>query len=170
MTNPIVLSDTPNFIINFNATTSRFDVATITSTEFDENRVLKIQRKCSPTTTNIHVADNKLEPLSYPLFFPYAENGWGEDVRNLLKFPSYLLSRMLMGEKRLDGTILQVKNRKGKVIAVNRFQLIIRLGQTYLVDNVSRAIDYRLAWHKKHQEDVCGVIQKTTMESSQQSN
>ena len=33
-----------------------------------------------------------------------------------------------------------------------------RLGQTYLVDNLSRAIDFRLAWHKKHQEDVFGVV------------
>ena len=45
-----------------------------------------------------------------------------------------------------------------------------RLDQTYLVDDVSRAIDYRLAWHKKHQEDVFGVSQKSTMDSPQESN
>lgn len=32
-----------------------------------------------------------------------------------------------------------------------------RLGQTYLVDNLSRAIDYRLNWYKNHQQDVFGI-------------
>ena len=49
-----------------------------------------------------------------------------------------------MGETNLDGTFLQVRNKKGNLITVNRFQLMSRLMQTYLVDNVSRAIDYGL--------------------------
>jgi len=44
-----------------------------------------------------------------------------------------------------------------------------RLGQTYIVDNVSRAIDYRLAWHKRHQEDVFGISKNSTMQSPQES-
>ena len=32
-----------------------------------------------------------------------------------------------------------------------------RLGQTYLVDNLTRAIDYRLNWHKSHQKDIFGI-------------
>jgi len=39
-----------------------------------------------------------------------------------------------------------------------------RLGKTYLVDNVSRVIDYRLAWRKRHQEDIFGITQKSTIE------
>jgi len=170
ISNENLLGDTPNLILNLNATTSHFDVAAISSTEFDGNRILKIRRKGSQTTTNIQVTDSKLEPLSYPLFFPYGENGWGDNIRKSIKFPVYLLSRMLMGEKNEDGTPLQVLNRKGKLITVNRFQVMSRLGQTYLVDNVSRAIDYRLAWHKKHQEDVFGISQKSTMDSPQESN
>jgi len=50
--------------------------------------------------------------LQYPLIFPYRENGWGNDIGKSLKFPSYLLSRMLMGENNLDRTRLQIKNRK----------------------------------------------------------
>jgi len=64
---------------------------------------------------------------------------------------------MLMGEKNEDGSILMILNRKGKLISINRFQLMSRLGQTYLVDNVSRALDYRLAWHLGHQKDIFGV-------------
>ena len=77
---------------------------------------------------------------------------------------------MLMGEKNLDGTTLQVRNRKGKLITVNRFQLMSRLAQTFLVDNVSRAIDFRLAWHRKHQEDVFGISPRSTSENSNESN
>ena len=65
----------------------------------------------------------------------------------------------------MDGTSLQVRNRKGELITVNRFQLMSRLAQTYLVDNLSRAIDFRLNWHRKHQEDVFGICRKSTIES-----
>jgi len=169
-TNEHVLGDTPNYIVNLNATTSHFDVAAISSMESNGERILKIRRKGSQLTTNIHVTDSKLEPLSYPLFFPYGENGWGENIRKSIKFPSYLLSRILMGELNEDGTFLLIRNKKGKLISVNRFQLMSRLGQTFLVDNVSRAIDYRLAWHKKHQEDVFGVTRQSTLGSPQESN
>ena len=67
-----------------------------------------------------------------------------------------------MGDKNIDGSNLQLFNKKGKLVTVNRFQLMSRLGQTYLVDNVSRAIDYRLAWYKKNQEDVFGITSKST--------
>jgi hypothetical protein len=169
-TNVHLLGDTNNFILDLNATTSHFDVAAISSTESSGNRVLKIRRKGNQITSNIQLTDSKLEPLSYPLLFPYGENGWGENIRKLLKFPTYLLSRMLMGEKNEDGTPLQVKNRKGNLVTVNRFQLMSRLGQTYLVDNVSRAIDYRLQWFKKHQEDVFGVLPKSSLETSQENS
>ena len=75
-----------------------------------------------------------------------------------------------MGETNLDGTFLQVRNKKGNLITVNRFQLMSRLMQTYLVDNVSRAIDYRLAWHKKHQEDVFGITPRNNIETIQTTN
>ena len=78
---------------------------------------------------------------------------------------------MLMGEKNENGTVLMLPNRKGKLISVNRFQLMSRLGQTFLVDNVSRAIDYRLAWHLKHQKDIFGINESSTnYENSEEKN
>jgi len=150
-------NENQNILVELNTATSHFDVAAISSDVFGGNRVLTIRRKGSLQTNTIHTTDSKLEPLSYPLLFPYGEDGWGEHIRKAIKFPKYLLSRMLMGEKQEDGTTLLIRNKKGKLISVNRFQLMSRLGQTYLVDNLSRAIDYRLAWHKKHQKDVFGV-------------
>jgi len=48
---------------------------------------------------------------------------------------------------------------KGKMVLVttNRFQLMSRLSQTYLVDSISRAIDYRLRFYKYHQKDLFGI-------------
>jgi len=146
-----------NMFVELNARTSHFDVAAITSDDIRGNRTLTITRKGSNQTSTIATTDNKLEPLSYPLLFPYGEDGWGESIRKSIKFPKYLLSRMLMGEKNIDGTSLSFLNRKGIMITVNRFQLMCRLGQTYLVDNLSRAIDFRLAWHIKHQKDIFGI-------------
>ena len=36
------------------------------------------------------------------------------------------------------------------VLPTNRFQLMNRLSQTYLVDSISRVIDYRLRFHRLH--------------------
>ena len=51
------------------------------------------------------------------------------------------------------------KQQKGRMalLATNRFQLMNRLSQTYLVDSISRAIDYRLRFHKFHQMDLFGI-------------
>ena len=151
------LTNSTNIVSHLITLTSHFDVAAISSIDVPGNRILKIHRKGSTDTNTIHTTDNKLEPLSYPLLFPYGEDGWGESIRKIIKFPKYLLSRMLMGEKKEDGTNLMMLNREGHLITVNRFQIMSRLGQTFLVDNLSRAIDYRLSWFKKHQKDVFGV-------------
>ena len=46
---------------------------------------------------------------------------------------------------------------KMMLLPTNRFQLMSRLSQTYLVDSISRAIDYRLRFHKYHQKDLFGI-------------
>jgi hypothetical protein len=71
-----------------------------------------------------------------------------------------------MPDKNVDGTLLTWHFDDGREVPVNRFQLMSRLGQTYVVgnikyefialsiifndilDQISRAIDYRLLWHK----------------------
>lgn len=146
-----------NMIVEINARTSHFDVAAITSDDVTGNRTLTIRRKGSNQTSTISTTDSKLEPLSYPLLFPFGEDGWGDKIRKTIKFPKYLLSRMLMGEKNEDGSPLLYLNKANKLVTTNRFQLMCRLGQTYLVDNLSRAIDFRLSWHKQHQNDIFGI-------------
>jgi len=62
-----------------------------------------------------------------------------------------------MGEKNEDGSTLLFLNRPNKFVAANGFKVICRLGQTYLVENLSRAIDFCLVWPKQHQKDVFGI-------------
>lgn len=88
------------------------------------------------------------EPLSYPLLFPYGEDGWSAQLNRDYKLTllKYLRCRMLMPEPNLF-----VPNQdETKMLNINRFQLMPRLGQTYLVDNFSRIIDMQLMYHKNH--------------------
>ena len=56
-----------------------------------------------------------------------------------------------------EGLSMPTLHNANEVIRVNRFQLLPRLSQTYLVDMVSRAIDFRLNWNKQNQNSIfCG--------------
>lgn len=141
-----------NVIAIMNSSVQDFDLAAFITDDLRGNRIMIITRKNLNFSTNIQCTDCKLEPISYPLLFPRGEDGWGASIRAIIPFPKYLACRMLMPESDLI-----VTNQGGKVIAVNRFQLMARLGQTFLVDNLSRAIDYRLAWYQQHQQDIFNI-------------
>ena len=76
----------------------------------------------------------------------------------MIKFlPAYLASRMLMPE---HGLTMRSLHNSAIELNVNHFQLLPRLSQTYIVDQVSRAFDYRLQWNKNNQENIfCGQPQ-----------
>jgi hypothetical protein len=132
-------------------------VAAITSDATTGERVLTYKRKgerCAKTIPSTH---RLLEPLSYPLLFPYGESGWSAMNRTTLEYHPYLCSRMLMPERDFDGNILTVRNKQNtRDWPINRFQLMSRLGQIYLTDMLSRGIDFRLHWHKHHRNYIFG--------------
>ena len=280
---------TVNVIATINEATSYLDVAQITSDSVSGNRIITFQRKGERHTTTIDCTDSMWEPFSYPLLFFHGERGWGDDMRSTLRYPDYLISRLLRPEKIDDNGVkitlrvpnesldkfirpiirqqirnhsgledkyedeayhyysqlfgahlskisdydksirevlklfctelkditdintfdnfcdnmyhklqsdnleyiaewiikyiqlrrsngepeeyieaslmeiatyhMGVKLQKGRMmlLPINRFQLMSRLGQTYLVDSISRAIDYRLRFHKFHQADLFGI-------------
>jgi hypothetical protein len=120
-----------------NGTTSFLDVAAITADRTTGNRIIRIHRKNQLSSSNIQMTDCLMEPLCYVLLFPYGKGGWGADMRKSLRFNDYLCCRMIRPERNLDGTVLRVFNKaRTKQLPVNRFQLMSRLGQTYLVDMV----------------------------------
>jgi hypothetical protein len=52
---------------------------------------------------------------------------------------------------------LMVPNKDGsRLLNVNRFMLFARLSQYYAVESVSRALDYRLTWHRNNQSYIFG--------------
>jgi hypothetical protein len=132
-------------------------VAAITSDATTGERVLTYKRKgerCAKTIPSTH---RLLEPLSYPLLFPYGESGWSAMNRTTLEYHPYLCSRMLMPERDFDGNILTVRNKQNtRDWPINRFQLMSRFGQIYLTDMLSRGIDFRLHWPKHHRNYIFG--------------
>jgi hypothetical protein len=143
------------FISTINQQTNYFDIAAITSLSRTGNRIMKYQIKGSEYSTNIQMFDPLLEPLSYPLFFPWADGGWG--INCGIHFTDYLCCRMLMPDQiRItipheedfaeidvmnllseDDVINEMRpvllqNKSGTHhIPVNRFQCQARLGQMY---------------------------------------
>jgi energy-coupling factor transporter ATP-binding protein EcfA2 len=111
--------------------------------------------------------DPNVEPLCYPLFHWYGEQGWSPkcriyDVSRKLPFMDYLACRLHMAEQNDDRFLFP--NQNGNLIRVNRFQIMSRLMQHYVVENVSRALDYRLDWHRKRQGEIFNDYQTTLNE------
>ena len=92
-----------------------------------------------------------------------------ENLLNAATFmQSYIKSRRdnKEPEEEIEKSLTEVLNfhvganrEKGRMalLPTNRFQLMNRLSQTYLVDSISRAIDYRLRFHRYHQKDLFGI-------------
>jgi hypothetical protein len=147
-----------HLIADINASITYFEVAQITDDAVSGNRILRIQLKDATSTSNIHLTSGFLEPISYPLLFPYGEKGWSSDIKNTLGFLPYLASRILMPEYNEDGSKFTCPSKFDPNVRIhcNRFQAAARLKQVYLVDMVSRSIDFRLNWHKNNQHTVFG--------------
>jgi len=105
----------------------------------------------------------QVEPLCYPLLFPCGERGWGSDLKQC-DFMSYLANRLLMPEQ---GLWAWNKDRS-RHINVNRFQLFARLAQYFAVESVSRALDYRLRWHRENQSYIFGKLPQNICEDVEQ--
>lgn len=104
------------------------------------------------TTDTISAMSCLYEPLCYPLFFCCGEDGWGTDFRSgngrRLSLQVYTRLRILMPE---IGLTTRSRSSSGSIITVNRFQLLGKLMQVYVVDMWSRVIDQRLDWIRRNQ-------------------
>ena len=142
-----------------NLSTTQFDIASIVSEDANRpNRRIIYQLRNERTPSSIDLMSNIMEPLCYPLLFPYGEKGWGNENRKQYKFNDYILHRFLLPERDSDGDLLLMPTQSTppRLIPFSRFQLMFRLGQTYLVDMISRIIDYRLQFNKFTQYTLFG--------------
>jgi hypothetical protein len=116
--------------------TANLDIASVTNEAITQNRVLKFKLKSSQGWSSVDGTSDLVEPLQFPLFFPYGEKGWSVGSNKKLPYTTYLASRLLMPEKWLRTPSLD----RERIWNCNRFTLLDRLGQYYIVDAVSRMI------------------------------
>jgi hypothetical protein len=175
--------DIPHTLIPMlNLATEEFDVSAVTLDRRTGNHVLTVREKFQPGVhstagggrQSINSTSALFEPLSYPVLFPYGEPGWSMENRIgargdafKISFPNYLASRMLMPERYPNGNGAgDGDNYHGKMcidkygeeyfMPTNRFERFCRVGQTYLVDQMSRAIDQRLEYREKIKKSIFG--------------
>jgi hypothetical protein len=161
-------------MVSINQRTSHFDIAAVTSLSCTGNRILKYQLKDLHHSSSIPINHWLMEPLCYPILFPWGTGGWGSD--SSIPFNDYLCCRLLMPDMIMisqetqqeteefanenfwaDYTPKKLLNKAGnQMIPVNRFQCLAQLGQIYLTDMVSRNIDRRLDWHRRNQHIMMG--------------
>jgi len=101
---PAQVAFPPNVIAEINEcgeVPHALDIAAVTDDTVIGNRVIRFKLKNTNTWKQIPVTHPDIEPLSYPLLFLEGEKGWGDNVAKVVPFCSYIVSRMLMPEKRI---------------------------------------------------------------------
>jgi len=92
-------------MLNLNTTT--FDIASIVLEDSNRpNRRIVFHLRNEMTPSLISLMSNIMEPLCYPLLFPYGEKGWGSNNRKQLKFNDCVLHRFLLPERDPEGNLL----------------------------------------------------------------
>ena len=148
-----------------------FDVAHIACDHATGEKILSVNLQ-NGRTGYVDMDSWKVEPLSYPLFFPYGECGWGTDDGKNIPYNKYLASRLLrpevIGFTSMEGgsgrvyltaphksDFDEIDNDQIPVqLRTNRFQICSRLAQVYAVDMVSRVIDRRLNFIIRNQDAI----------------
>ena len=169
---------------NIGEKTHHLEIGAIVSDASDGN--INFKYKLKDKLYNIPSTSMFVEPLIFPLLFPFGEPGWDVNINKSVSFLSYLLSRWLMPEVTTDSCVdkfnvtaiqnciisketncnnefvLMHINKTGtRLIPTNRFQLMCRVAQYHLVDGISRSIDYALQWHKKNTNLIFGMKDTT---------
>jgi hypothetical protein len=97
----------PQVIATLNEHAQYLEVAQISSDSETGNRIMyfNVRGMGGGRWSHQTMRSPYVEPLCYPVLFPFGENGWGEDIADQVSFYSYLASRLLMPED-VGGTTL----------------------------------------------------------------
>jgi hypothetical protein len=146
----LAFADNDNFGVRLRTATDRSEVAAIIPSqpyERQTTRTIVVYRNTEERPEFLRADHALYEALSYPLLFPYGEEGWSRDRRRRVKLLRYLRTRLIRPERSL---VLPNGH------TVNRFQLLSRLGQVYMVDGVSRVVEANLEWLRFNQQQFFG--------------
>jgi hypothetical protein len=163
-------ADQQTLVATINDHSDYFEIAAITSSQATGDKAIRFKfAEDHGSSSEINGTSELMEPLCYPIFFCHGENGWGVKIKNITKiaYIKYLCSLVLRPDKNWDRQegqprYMTMVTKSGEVVGINRFQYLSRLGQVYMVDMVSRAIDFRLDWHKHNQETIFGPVSITS--------
>jgi len=182
-----------SLISNINEKTHHLEIGAVISDMSDGNIIFKYKVK---DKMKIVFSNSELvEPLCFPLLFPFGELGYDSIKHKNISFLQYMVCRWLMPESTYDSysvdddeennnsvyvckstninneNILMRINKSGsKFIPTNRFQLMPRVAQYHLVDGISRSIDYKLKWHDKNKQLIFGYKDTSYAENYQDNN
>ena len=140
-----------NYGTTLNIPTHRMQVGVLLNQDLGNSIVY--QYGTNENRRTLDASSGEVEPLCFPLLFPYGERGWGGDLKvDNIHLMAYIAARFLQPEP-----VLQLTNAPGeRVITLNRFQLMSRLSQYYLVEGVSRAMDSQLKYQRAHKKSIFG--------------
>jgi hypothetical protein len=166
--------------VSLNSNSNFLDVGCIVSDDCDGPIQYKytLTVKGKKESTHIPSYSDTVEPLCYTLLFPFGEKGWYQNLERDrgISFFNYMRSRFKMPERTYDsnsdpelrddrdidsipyqqGLLRQYTSKSNKLLATNRFQLCHRLSQYYVVEALSRSIDFKIKWQKKNKQYIFG--------------
>jgi hypothetical protein len=114
------------------------------------NRVVRFMPKGGNGSLKLLDWNNQyMEAFCYPLLFNLGERGWSKELK--LPMCDYLANRYLQCEFPMPSLL-----DSEKLLFTNRFCAMPKLGQTFIVDGVSRMVDNKLKWVRNNQKTIFG--------------
>ena len=80
-----------------------FTVCSVMNNRQSGSMVMQIETQDTHEISNVSMDSPLVEPLSYPLLYPYGEQGWTNKYKNKLKLDQYVTARILRPEQNCYG-------------------------------------------------------------------
>jgi hypothetical protein len=126
----------PIYNASLNVQTHNMEVGILVNQDPNRGVVYKFKTKDNQNEF-LNASSNEVEPLCYPLLFPDGCRGWGSNLKiSKIQLMPYLAARLLQPEP----SLILWNRDQSKQLNVNRFNLMSRLAQYWLVD--SKFINY----------------------------
>ena len=112
-----------------NALTHRMEVGIVLNQDQTRPTIYQCRTYTNPNKT-LNASSREIEPLVYPLLFPFGELGWGAELKAQgIQLMTYMLARLMQPENDM-----RYEQEDGNEFYTNRFQVMSRLGQYWLLD------------------------------------
>lgn len=141
-----------DLIQTINGSTKYLDIGIVNGDTRNGERATKFVPKGNHGSRTIRLESGLLEPFAYPLLHPHGESGWSTKCKPEVQLSQYICTTILQRENITMPSIIDPSVR----LQVNRRQAMPRLGQTNVLDNVSRMIDLNLNFVRGNQDRIRG--------------